>query len=38
VWQRRWRKRHMARQVYENTNLPRDMCWIVGAYASGGMT
>jgi hypothetical protein len=38
VLQRRWRKRHMARQVYENTNLPRDMCWIVGAYASGGMT
>jgi hypothetical protein len=36
VWQRRWRKRHMAREVYAHTNLPRDMCWIVGAYASGG--
>jgi hypothetical protein len=36
VWQRRYRKRCMAREVYAHTNLPRDMCWIAGAYASGG--
>jgi hypothetical protein len=36
VWQRCWRKRYMAREVYDHTDLPRDMCWIVGAYACGG--
>jgi hypothetical protein len=35
VWQRRYRKRSMARAVYDHTNLPRDMCKMIGAYASG---
>jgi hypothetical protein len=37
AWQRRWRKWYAARETYENTKLPSDLCWIEGDYASGGI-